>query len=128
MIFYKISDALLALLLKKFFEPVGPKIVEELLDVLLLLLHVTVSALASSNMEINTHIQRDHDIVFGGDPFDWALESDGVLGDHDSDAPEVHAVAKATLQPWLDDARPLSEVLPESIHSIGHEDIGCERA
>ena len=103
LIFYKISDALLALLLEKFFEPVWPKIVEELLDVLLLLLHVGISTLASSDMEIDTHIQRDHYIVFGRHPFDWALESDGVLGDHDSDTPEVHAVAKATLQPWLDD-------------------------
>ena len=97
LIFNKVSDALLALLLKKFLKPVGPKVVKEFLDVLLLLLHVMVSVLASSDMEINTHIQRDHDIVFGGHPLDWALKSDGVLGDHDSDTPEVHTVAKATL-------------------------------
>ena len=128
LIFNKVSDALLTFLLKKFLKPIGPKVVEEFLDVLLLFLHVVVSVLASSDMKIDAHIQRDHYIVLGGYPLDWALKSDGVLGDHDSDAPEVHAVAKAALKPRLNDTGPLTEVLAQGVHSIGHKDVWGEWA
>ena len=107
-LFEEISDLLVTLLLQKLSQPVGPKIVEERLGLSFLYLLV----LALPNMEVDTNIYRDTDIVFGRNMVYRAVESDGVFGDHRADSVlAATTVEVAASVPWLHDAIRLSVYL-----------------
>ena len=62
-------------------------------------------------MEVDTDIQGYHHVIFGGDILDWALVSDGILGDHDSHSSGVTASAEAAVASWIHKSSFLAEKL-----------------
>lgn len=85
--FYKVSDAFLALLLKQLLKSIWAEIIEKFLDIVLLLfflLNLFIFGLsrfifATTNMEIDAYIKRDHNVIFSWDIFNWTLKSNSVF-------------------------------------------------
>lgn len=118
------SDFFFSFFLEQLFESVWAKVVEEHLDVIFLLLGLVtcwVWICDSTNVEVDAHINADHDIVLGWDMMDWASESDCVLGDHDSDLPPVRVAASET---WLHNTSIVTPGLFESVHSVWDVHLG----
>ena len=127
LLFYEISNTLLALLLEKLLKSVWTEVVKEFLDIFLLLLFI-FDILASTNMEINANIKWDHDVIFCWDLLDRALESDGVLGNHHGDGSEISTMAEATLKTRFDNSSSFTEMLAKSVHAIWNEHVRGEWA
>jgi hypothetical protein len=113
-LFAKVTDAFVALLLEELLKPVGTKIIEKLFDVFFL------SLLASADVEVDTDVESDPHIIFGGHICDWALEPNGVFGDHHTDL-FVLAVKHSAAR--IHDTVVLAEPLLHSVHTVGDIDL-----
>lgn len=77
-----------------------------------------------TNMEVDTNINGNTNIVLGGHVVDGAVESNGVLGDHRTDSVLAAAtVPVAASISWLHDAVSLSVYLLQSVHTVGNVDL-----
>lgn len=71
-----------------------------------------------SNVKVDTDVDRYHDVVFGWDFVDRALESDRVLCDHSSDSPCITQCAEAAMKPWIHNTFINSETLPDGVNTV----------
>jgi hypothetical protein len=76
-LFDEISNSFITLLLKQLFKSVWTKVVEEFLAV------VFLGPFSLSNVEVDTNIKGNSDVILGWNVLNWALKSDSVHGDHD---------------------------------------------
>ena len=76
-LFGEISNFFIYFFLKQFFKSVWSKVIEEFFDVFVL------GILWNTNVEIDTNIHRNSDVILCWDMSNWTSESDCVLGNHD---------------------------------------------
>lgn len=119
----EVPDALLTFLLQELLQSVWPKVVEELLQVLLLLFFMTVLA---PDMEVDSDIESYHNVVLGRNVRDWALESYGVFGYHHGHSPCITQCAETAVESRIHDSSIYSETLSQSVHSIGDVNIALK--
>ena len=114
LLFNKISDSFIALLLKKLLKSVRSKVVKEFLDIFLLVLRFQ-----SADMEVDSHIDCDPHIILGRNICYRAFVPDRVLGDHCHNFSGTAPSGVAASEPRSHDSSILSKNLLQSEDSIG---------
>lgn len=114
LLFDKISDSFIALLLEKLLKSVRSKVIEEFLDIFLLVLRFQ-----SADMEVDSHIDSDSNIVLGRNICNRAFIPDRVLGDHCHNFSGAAPSGVAASEPRSHDSGILSENLLQSKDSVG---------
>jgi len=111
----EVPDSFFAFLLEELFQSVRTEIVKELSEVVLFLLLV---ALLVPDVEVDTDVDRHHNVVFGRDVMDRALESDCVFSDHGGHSPCITQGAEAAMKPWLHQALIYSKSLADGVNAV----------
>ena len=118
-LFNEVSDTFFTLLLEQLFKSVWAKIVEELSAILFLCLF------ASSNVEVDSNVERDSHIILCGDMLNWALVPNGVFCDHCLD---FFPTAVAASVSWVHNTRVLTKDSLQSVNTVWNVDLSIPAA